>query len=150
MTVGNAAGGWLVDRDPRRSVVVGSVGVILTAVLFGLVAHLPAGLFVAAFLLGAASLFLGPALQARLIAAAPYAQLMGAAVNQSATNVANSLGAALGSIAIAGGLGYLAPSRVGAGLGVLGLGLALLGYVADRRFAARPAAGSAVPVTGGR
>lgn len=37
----------------------------------------------------------------RLVAVAPGAQLMGAAVNQSAMNVANSLGAAVGGVVIA-------------------------------------------------
>ncbi|MEV6851567.1 hypothetical protein [Actinoplanes sp. NPDC051411] len=105
---------------------------IVAIVFFGATAGSPAGLFTGAFLLGATSLFLGPALQARLIAVAPGAQLMGAAVNQSAMNIANSLGAALGSVVIAAGLGYRAPSWTGAILGVLGLALAATSFALDR------------------
>ena len=98
-----------------------------------IVAANPVGLFVGAFLVGATSLYLGPVLQARLITVAPGAQLMGAAMNQSAMNVANSLGAALGSVAIAAGFGYLAPAWVGVLLAVLGLGLAGVSFTVERR-----------------
>jgi DHA1 family inner membrane transport protein len=132
MTVGNALGGWYADRDLRRAMLLGFAGMIVAILFFGATAATPAGLFTGAFLLGATSLFLGPALQARLIAVAPGAQLMGAAVNQSAMNIANSLGAALGSVVIAAGLGYRAPSWTGAVLGVLGLALAATSFALDR------------------
>ncbi|HEY0002961.1 MAG TPA: MFS transporter [Actinoplanes sp.] len=133
MTVGNAAGGIAADRDLRRSVLYGFAALIGTVALFGLIASHPVGLFAGAFLVGAASLFLGPTLQARLIAVAPGAQLMGAAVNQSATNVANSLGAVLGGVVIARGFGYLAPAWVGVGLGLAGLALAVVGFAVESR-----------------
>ncbi|MEV1317437.1 MFS transporter [Micromonospora arborensis] len=133
MTVGNALGGWLADRDLRRSMIIGFVAMIVSIAAFSLVASTRAGLFVGAFLVGATSLYLGPVLQARLITVAPGAQLMGAAVNQSAMNIANSLGAALGSVAIAAGFGYLAPARVGIVLGVLGLALGVVSFAAGRR-----------------
>ncbi|WP_328417951.1 MFS transporter [Micromonospora sp. NBC_00389] len=133
MTVGNALGGWLADRDLRRSMMVGFIAMIVSIAAFSLMASTQVGLFVGAFLVGATSLFLGPVLQARLITVAPGAQLMGAAMNQSAMNIANSLGAALGSVAIAAGLGYLAPARVGVVLAVLGLGLAAASFAAERR-----------------
>lgn len=137
MTVGNAAGGWYADRDLPRATLLGFGAMIATAALFGLTADTTAGLFAGAFLIGGTSLFLGPALQSRLIAVAPGAQLMGAAVNQSAMNIANSLGAALGGAVIAAGLGYRAPAWVGVGLGVAGLALAAVGFAVDRRH--RPA-----------
>ncbi|MET7667670.1 MFS transporter [Micromonospora luteifusca] len=133
MTVGNALGGWFADRDLRRSMVIGFVAMIVSIAAFSLVASTRVGLFVGAFLVGATSLYLGPVLQARLITVAPGAQLMGAAVNQSAMNIANSLGAALGSVAIAAGFGYLAPARVGIVLGILGLALGVVSFAAGRR-----------------
>lgn len=133
MTVGNALGGWLADRDLRRSMIVGFVAMIVSIAVFSLVASNRVGLFVGAFLVGATSLYLGPVLQARLITVAPGAQLMGAAMNQSAMNIANSLGAALGSVAIAAGFGYLAPAWVGVALAILGLGLAGVSFAAERR-----------------
>jgi DHA1 family inner membrane transport protein len=133
MTVGNALGGWYADRDLRRAMLGGFAGMIVAVGFFGLAAGTVAGLFTGAFLLGASSLFLGPALQSRLIAVAPGAQLMGAAVNQSAMNIANSAGAALGSVVIAAGLGYRAPAWVGAATGVVGLVLAAVSFGLGRR-----------------
>ncbi|GIF12801.1 MFS transporter [Actinoplanes teichomyceticus] len=133
MTVGNALGGWFADRNLRRATLAGFGCSIAAVVLFALVARSPVGLFGAAFLVGAASLFLGPALQARLITVAPGAQLMGAAVNQSAMNLANSLGAALGGLVIAGGYGYLAPAWTGVALAAGGLALAATSFALDRR-----------------
>jgi DHA1 family inner membrane transport protein len=131
MTAGNAAGGFVGDRDVRRTLLLGFAAMIAALALFALVAHAPAGLFIACFLVGAAALFIAPALQSRLISTAPGAQLMGAALNQSATNIANSVGAALGGLVIAWGYGFLAPAWAGAGLGLIGLGLAALSFRLD-------------------
>ncbi|MBG0564581.1 MFS transporter [Actinoplanes aureus] len=133
MTAGIAVGGIAADRDLRRSVLFGFAGLLGSAGFFAVTAANPAGLFLGAFLVGAASLFIVPALQAQLIAAAPGAQLMGAAVNQSALNIANGVGAALGGAAIAAGWGYLSSAWIGVGLTVVGLVLALLSL----RFSAR-------------
>ena len=57
----------------------------------------------------------------RLMETAGDAQMLGAALNHSALNLANALGAWLGGPAIAAGLGYRAPSVVGAGLAAAGL-----------------------------
>ncbi|MGX6604361.1 MFS transporter [Micromonosporaceae bacterium Da 78-11] len=135
MTVGNAAGGIAADRNLRLSVLLGFVGMIVTVAIFGLVARNPVGLFVSAFLVGAASLFMGPALQTRLISVAHGAQLMGAAVNQSAGNIANSIGAALGGAVIAAGWGYLSSAWLGVALGSAGLLVAVLSFRLEARTA---------------
>ncbi|GIF19769.1 DHA1 family inner membrane transport protein [Actinoplanes tereljensis] len=139
MTIGNVVGGIAADRNLRRSVLYGFTGMIATTALFGLIANHPIGLFAGAFLIGAASLFMGPALQSLLISVAPGAQLMGAAINQSATNLANSLGAALGGLVIAAGWGYLSSAWLGVGLAIAGLLLA----VASNRLATRQTAAQA-------
>jgi DHA1 family inner membrane transport protein len=77
MTGGNAVGGLASDRNLRRSLLTGFVVFIASILLFGVVAHDRVGLFAGALLIGAASLFLGPAMQSRLISVAPGAQLMG-------------------------------------------------------------------------
>lgn len=126
MTVGNALGGIAADRNLRRSILFGFAGVAAAALLFALVAHNPVGLFVSAFLVGTAALFIAPPLQAQLILAAPGAQLMGAAVNQSAMNVANAAGAAIGGAVIGAGFGYLSAAWAGLALTLTGLCLAVL------------------------
>lgn len=137
MTVGNLLGGFVADRALRAALLGGFASLIAAVAAFAVLARWPAGLFLGAAAVGAAALFLGPALQARLIEVAPGAQLMGAAVNQSATNLANSIGAALGGLAITLGLGYLAPAWVGVGLGSAGLALAAIGFRLDRSAAPR-------------
>jgi DHA1 family inner membrane transport protein len=148
MTAGNALGGWASDRNLRRTVLSGFVLFIASMALFGLLAQNRYGLFAGAFLIGASALFVAPAMQSRLISVAPGAQLMGAAVNQSAMNVANSLGAAIGGLVIAAGWGYAAPAWVGAGLGVVGLALAAISFAVDARARRRdlPHTGELVPV----
>ncbi|MEV6931156.1 MFS transporter [Dactylosporangium sp. NPDC051485] len=143
MTVGNALGGWASDRNLRRSLLSGFVVLIASMALFAVLAHGRYTIFAGAFLVGAASLFLGPAMQSRLIGVAPGTQLMGAAVNQASMNIANSLGAALGGAVIAAGWGYIAPSWVGVGLGGAGLALAVASFTLEARKARRLA------VTGG-
>lgn len=135
MTAGNAFGGWASDRNLRRSLLAGFPVFIASMAAFGLLAHNRYTLFAGAFAIGAAGLFLGPAMQSRLIGVAPGAQLMGAAVNQSAMNLANSLGAALGGLVIAAGWGYAAPSWVGAALGGAGFALAAASFALDARTA---------------
>ncbi|GAA0268694.1 MFS transporter [Cryptosporangium japonicum] len=147
MTAGNLLGGVVGDRDVRRSIVLGLGAVVLAASAFALSAGHPVGLFVTAFLVGAACLVTAPALQARLIAVAPGAQLMGAAINQSATNIGNSLGAALGGLVIARGLGYTAPAWVGAGLAAVGVVIAVLSFRFDRPRAAPVADGTPARTT---
>jgi DHA1 family inner membrane transport protein len=132
MTVGIALGGFAADRDLRRSVLFGFLGLIATTAFFAVAAGSPAGLVVGAFLVGGASLFIVPALQTRLIAVAPGAQLMGAAVNQSSLNIANSIGAALGGVVITAGWGYLASAWLGVALSVGGLLLAVVSFRLDR------------------
>jgi len=139
MTAGNAVGGIAADRYLRLSVLFGFLAMIVTVAVFALVARDPIGLFVSVFLVGAASMFIGPALQVRLISVARGAELMGAAVNQSATNIANSVGAALGGVVIAAGWGYLSSAWIGVALAATGLLLAVLSFRFDRRPAATQA-----------
>ena len=59
--------------------------------------------------------------------------MLGAALNHSALNAANALGAWLGGVVIAAGLGYTAPAVLGAGLAVLGLVALSVSAVLRRR-----------------
>jgi DHA1 family inner membrane transport protein len=63
------------------------------------------------------------------------AQMLGAALNHSALNIANGLGAWLGAVVIANGHGYRAPSLVGAALAVAGLGVFLVALRTQRTTA---------------
>jgi len=141
MVVGNLIGGWAADRNLRRTVLVGFPVFLAAMAFMGLFGDSPGGVFVGAFAVGGSNMLLIPAVQTRLIAVSGEAQLLGAALVHSALNVANSIGAALGGVVIAAGLGYLAPSWIGVGLGVLGILLALASFTYEdgsRRTAADP------------
>ena len=64
---------------------------------------------------------LGPVLQIRLMDVAGDAQTLAAALNHSAFNAANALGAWLGGVAVTAGLGWSATGWVGALLALAGL-----------------------------
>jgi MFS transporter, DHA1 family, inner membrane transport protein len=132
MTVGNFAGGRLADWSVRRSMYL-FFGVLAAAlVLLGFTATTPAGLFAGVFLIGAASAALSPTIQARLMDVARDSQSIAAALNHSALNIGNSVGALLGGLAIAAGLGYVAPIWIGLLLTIAGVALALVSFSLDR------------------
>jgi DHA1 family inner membrane transport protein len=73
-----------------------------------------------------------PALQTRLMDVAGDAQTLAAAGQHAALNVANALGAWLGGVVIAAGLGWTAPAVVGALLAVVGLAVLTVSVVLER------------------
>ncbi len=131
MTVGNFAGGWAADKSVRRSM-FGFYAVMLVALLgLALTAQTVAGLLVFVFLVGGAAAALSPTIQTRLMDVARDSQSIAAALNHSALNIGNALGALLGGLAIAAGFGYVAPVWIGLGLTVLGLMIAVLSFSWD-------------------
>jgi DHA1 family inner membrane transport protein len=121
MLIGTALGGRLADRALFPSLLGAVVAMGLFLGLVVAVAGLPAPLLVTVFLVASASSVLAVCLQLRLMEVAGDAQMLGAALNHSALNLANALGAWLGGLVIAAGHGYRAPSAVGAGLAAFGL-----------------------------
>ncbi|WP_331273016.1 MFS transporter [Motilibacter deserti] len=121
MTLGNLLGGRLADWSVMRTVYLGLTSVVLTLVLFTWTVHHPVPAALTVLLLGGTGSAMIPALQTRLMDVADDAQSLAAALNHSALNVANALGAWLGGLVIAAGYGYTAPAWVGAGLAVAGL-----------------------------
>lgn len=137
MTLGNLLGGWASDRNPPLAVIGGFVALVISLSAYAVFATGPAALIALAFTIGITSSVLVPSIQARLIRISGDAALLGAALNHAAFNVGNSLGAWLGGLVIAAGLGYLAPGWVGAGLAAGGLALALISFGMERRDKAR-------------
>ncbi|MGY1781470.1 MFS transporter [Geodermatophilus sp. SYSU D01036] len=130
--VGTALGGRLADIALFRSLVATLVALAVLLALVGPAAATGPTLLAGIFLLAVAASTLVVCLQLRLMEVAGEAQMLGAALNHSALNAANALGAWLGGVVIAAGYGYTAPSLVGVGLAVLGL-VALAGSAALRR-----------------
>lgn len=137
MTVGNIIGGWAADRSVIAAIY--SFFALFAIALTGLAltAHEPVGLGVFVFLVGVAGSGISPAIQTRLMDVAGDSQTLAAAANHSALNIGNSLGAYLGGVTVAGGLGYLSPVWVGLMLCVPGVALVTTSVVLQRRRGGR-------------
>jgi len=126
---GNLIGARLADRALMPTIGGTLVYSAMLLASFGALAqYLPTALL-GVFLLGGI-VALGPAMQIRLMDVAGDAQTLAAALNHSAFNFANALGAWLGGLAIAVGWGWTSLGWVGAllaigGLMMFGLSLAL-------------------------
>ncbi len=139
MVLGNLIGARLADKSLMRTIgglLVWSV-FVLGAIPF--TAPYTVAICINVFLLGTI-VAIAPALQIRLMDTAGHAQTLAAALNHSAFNTANALGAWLGGVAIAGGLGWTSTGWVGVllafgGMAVFGASLSL-----RRRMQARGAA----------
>ena len=122
MVLGNVLGSRLADKALMPTVgcmLVWSIVVLLAYVFTA--QHVVLGA-INVFLIGT-TVAIGPALQIRLMDVAGEAQVMAAALNHSAFNTANALGAWLGGLAISAGLGWTSTGWVGALLAAAGLGI---------------------------
>jgi DHA1 family inner membrane transport protein len=131
--LGSWAAGVLSDWNVERSVLGGFVATAAVLVAFFFAAPHVVPALVLVFAVGSLGSIVAISLQIRLMQAAGDAQMLGAALNHSALNVANGLGAWFGSIVIASGHGYRASSLVGAALAAVGVAIFSVGVVARRR-----------------
>ena len=132
-TLGTYVAGRMADWSVLRSLVIGSAGMGGGLALFTLTAHQPVPGVLTVLVIAALGSVLVVNLQLRLMHVAGEAQTLGAAMNHSALNAANALGAWLGGLVIAAGLGWTAPSWVGVGLSVGGLAALGLSLALHRR-----------------
>ncbi|WP_020178015.1 MFS transporter [Methylopila sp. M107] len=132
MIAGNIAGGWLADRALKATMVGCLIWSAAVLGLFTIASANPWAAGVNLFLIGGC-IAMGPALQTRLMDVAGDAQTLAAALNHSAFNVANALGAWLGGVAIAAGYGWTSPGWVGLVLALGGLVILLVSLGLDRR-----------------
>ena len=138
MVLGNIVGSRLTDRS-----VMGTVGLVLlydmaVMLAFPVLMQHPVTAFLNVLLVGG-GFALVPALQTRLMDVAADAQTLAAALNHSALNLANALGAWLGGLAVAWGYGWTSTGTVGALLALSGLVVFAISIAFDRRGAATPA-----------
>lgn len=137
MVVGNLAGARLADQALSATIagLLAWSALVLAAIIF--TAPHPAAVCVNVFLLGTV-VALGPALQIRLMDVAGDAQTLAAALNHSAFNTANAIGAWIGGATVAAGFGWAATGAVGALLSLAGL--AVFGVAVWQRWRALPTA----------
>jgi DHA1 family inner membrane transport protein len=133
MVAGTWVAGALADWSVFRSLLGSSLAMAVLLFAYAVLASTGWWALVPAFLVAVSSSVLVVNLQLRLMAVAGEAQTLGAAMNHSSLNVGNALGAWVGGLVIAAGWGYRAPSLVGAGLALLGLGVLLISARVDRR-----------------
>lgn len=133
MTIGNFVGGRAADHNVMGTLFLCFAAFAVALTGLALTAQTPVGLFVFLFLVGAAASALSPAIQTRLMDVAGDGQSLAAAINHSSLNIGNSLGAYLGGLTIAAGLGYLSPTWVGLLLCVPGVALAVVALLLQRR-----------------
>jgi len=128
-------GGRIADRHPDRGLVWGYAGALGVLVVIGLAGSNVVVLMPALFGVGATMMFAIPAIQVRLTGFAPGAPALMGALNLAALNLANSLGAIGGAVALDAGWGTL--STVWAGFALTSAGLVLyVATVLPRRAAA--------------
>jgi DHA1 family inner membrane transport protein len=135
MTVGNLVGAPLSDRFPARTLLWSLGAQIAVSLAFLVADHNRVTAAAAIFLFPLCSLAGLPTLQGRIIALAGGAPNLAAASIQAAFNIANSIGAYFGGLAIAAGFGYGSPNAVAAVLGAVGLALAITAVRVERRRA---------------
>ncbi len=141
LLVGNTLGAKAADRALTPALM--SILALLTVVLVGFAAtaQYKVSAVIALFLMGAFGFATVPGLQMRIMNYAAGAPTLASGANIAAFNVGNALGAWLGGLTIAAGLGFTSPIWMGAVVTVVGL-IVLVGATAlDRSGGRTPAAG---------
>jgi DHA1 family inner membrane transport protein len=131
MVGGNLVGSRLADKALMPTIGGLLVWAALVLTTFSFAAHHMATAALDVFLIGTIDA-IGPALQIRLMDVAGDAQTLAAALNHSAFNMANALGAWLGGVAITAGLGWTSTGWVGALLALAGLGIFAWSLASER------------------
>lgn len=132
MTSGNIVGGHLADRDLKKWLLIGLAAMAVVEALLALTAVWIVTLALFAFAVSFVGSALSPTIQTRLMDVAGDNQSIAAALNHSALNMGNSLGAFLGGVVIAWGWGFTAPAWAGAILAVAGLAIAVTSFRVER------------------
>ncbi|WIE82498.1 MFS transporter [Curtobacterium sp. MCPF17_021] len=131
--VGNFAGGKLAARSIDRTLLVVLVALTVVLAAFALVATSPVLTVIALVLMGAFGFATVPALQTRVMQYADHAPTLASGANIAAFNLGNALGAWIGGLTIAAGLGYTSPIWAGSGITLAAVVLTLVAMGAVRR-----------------
>lgn len=122
MAAGNFAGGRLADRfSPLITTAVLLTAMIFVLACFALISSYQLPVIVMTFLTGAVGFAVIAPMQILIMQVAKGAEMLASSVLQATSNFGNALGAYLGGLPIAAGLGYTSPEYVGCGLAFCGL-----------------------------
>jgi len=141
--VGNFLGGRAASRSIDGTLLVVLVTLTVVLAAFALVATSPVLTMIALVLMGAFGFATVPALQTRVMQYADHAPTLASGANIAAFNLGNALGAWIGGLTIAAGLGYTSPIWAGAGITLAAVVLTALAAGAARRARARRPHGTA-------
>lgn len=117
---GNIVVGRFADRHAIAVLLIGLSILTVTLVLLALFAHVQIATVVLTVVLGLVGVTMNPAMVVRVMRAANPRPLVNA-VHGAVISLGVLVGSSLGGLAIAAGLGYLAPVWIGAVLALLGL-----------------------------
>src|SRR3954470_3950697 len=131
MVTGAVVGGRLMDWRPVPAMFGAFVFMSAVFALFTVTSLHPVSALVTVFALGM-TIVLATGLQVRLMDVSADAQTLGAALNHSAFNIANALGAWLGGAFLAAGYGLTAPMWVAVALTLTGMALFVVSLAAGR------------------
>jgi DHA1 family inner membrane transport protein len=123
---GNIIGGKAADANLDRSLLVLLTALTGVLLIFTATISNPWGAGITLFLLGAVGFAAVPGMQMRVLSYAKEAPNLASGVNISAFNLGNAIGAYLGGITIAAGLGLASPIWVGTALAVTALVLIVI------------------------
>lgn len=135
MVAGTWVAGRLADWSVYGSLLIGTIGMAVVLGLYWLLLPYGWATLPVVFAVTVIGSVLVVNLQLQLMTAAGEAESLGAALNHSSLNIANGIGAWLGSMVIAAGWGLRAPALVGVALSLAGLLVLLL----SRAYALRGA-----------
>lgn len=133
MATGNFIGGRLADKfSPLLTTGALLLGMTVVLLAFVFVSHYKIPTIGMIFLTGAVGFSVIAPMQILIMQIAKGAEMLASSVLQATSNFGNALGAYLGGLPIAAGLGYTSPEYVGAGLAFIGVGFCLLLYWKSR------------------
>nr|WP_242689159.1 MFS transporter [Pedobacter sp. SYSU D00535] len=134
MVVGNIVGGKLADSlKPLSACIVLLIAMAITLLLIYFFSGSQILSVLFTFIAGSCSLALAAPIQMLMIENSKGAEMIGASITQAAFNLGNALGAFLGGLPIAAGLGYTSPSMVGMIMALGGVGFAWLMIFRQKR-----------------
>lgn len=131
MIAGNLIGGRLADRALTPAIFYIMVWNVVFLAFFSIFSSSSIATLITLFMVGC-GFALVPALQVRLMNVAGRAQTLAAALNHSAFNISNAVGASLGGWAIAAGWGWASTGWVASALAVLGVMLMSISVLVER------------------